>query len=381
VTSPGLQLHTSLVRKVELARAFLSLAQAAVRSSSDLNLYVAVNHLQDAAEIFLYAVAEHLGVSLKERSGFDGYFDQINTKTTTELPFRSRLNALNKTRVNSKHHAVQPERKEVLAFTTVVGEFFEEVSRTIFSIEFANISLVHLITNEKIRVALITATDAFLQERYDECLVETRKAFYHEFEKAFDVSSFTNQETYKPWTGWFCKAPTFAQNANYIDKNVKEPTDFIVFDHSRIDADLSKSGLSHTTFWNVWRLTPAVFLKGGSDEWVIKHDARVFDEEGIRERAEYALHATTDLCLSEQRNREATLSGPYRSWSIKLRKGTVPLYSKADKTGQSQTLPESLKEVAASSWIEGLDGQIYWNVTLLEPFMFGFVSNDDVVPS
>src|ERR1041385_6137765 len=149
VTSPGLQLDTSVVRKVELARAFLSLARAAVQSSSDLNLYVAVNHLQDAAEISLYAVAEHLSVSLKERRGFDSYFDQINTRTTTELPFRPRFNALNKTRVNSKHYSVQPERKEVLAFAPVVGEFFEEVSRTVLKIEFANISLVHLITNEK----------------------------------------------------------------------------------------------------------------------------------------------------------------------------------------------------------------------------------------
>jgi hypothetical protein len=378
VTSPGLQLDISVVRKVELARAFLSLAQAAVRSSSDLNLYVAVNHLQDAAEIFLYAIAEHLGVSLKERGGFDGYFDQINTRTTTELPFRPRLNALNKTRVNSKHYAVQPERKEVLAFATVVGEFFEEVSRTVLGMELAKISLVHLITNEKIRAALTSATDAFLQGRYDECLIETRKAFYHEFEKAFDVSSFANQETYEWWKGWFCKAPTFAQNANYIDKNVKEPTDFIVFDHSRIDADLSKSGLSHTTFWNVWRLTPAVFLKAEPDEWIVKHDARVFDEEGIRERAEYALHATIDLCLSAQRNREQTLSGPYTVWTIKLRKGEVPLYSKADRNGQSQKLPADLPEISASSWVEGFDGLVYWNVTLREPLMFGFVCNDDV---
>lgn len=378
--SSTLQLNIGVVKKVELARAFLGLAQAAARSASDFNLYVSTNHMQDATEIFLFAVAEHLGVSLKEKGGFDGYFDQINSKAKTDIPFRSRLNALNKTRVNSKHYAVQPERKEVLAFVTVVDEFFAEVSRTVLGIEFAQISLVHLISNEKIRAALAGATDAFVQGRYDDCLIETRKAFYHEFEKPYDVSEFKNQKADAWWKGWFCKAPAFARNSDYIDKNVKEPTDFIVFDHSRVDADLSKGGLSHTTFWNVWRLTPAIFLKAEPDEWIVKHDARVFEAEGIRQRAEYVLHATIDLCLSAQRNREATLSGPYRSWLVKLRKGKVPLYSKADSRSESQTLPENLAEISASSWIEGLDGQTYWTVMLDKPLMFGFVSNDDVIP-
>jgi hypothetical protein len=378
--SHALQLGLTVVRKVEVARAFLALAQAAVRSSSDFNLYVATNHLQDAAEIFLFAVAEHLGVNLKEKGGFDGYFEQINAKADTQLPFRPRLNALNKTRVNAKHYGVQPERKEVIAFVTVVGEFFAEVSRTLLGMEFARISLVHLITNEKIRQHVTTATEAFLQSRYDDCLIETRKAFYREFETAFDVSSFVNHNPSEWWRGWWCKAPAFARNADYIQKNVKEPTDFIVLDHSKIDADLSSLGLSHTTFWNVWRLTPAVFLKTEPDQWVVKHDWRVFAEDGIRQRAEYALHATIDLCLSAQKNREATLSGPHGAWIVKLRRGNIALYSKADIKSPSQALPENLEEIPASSWVEGLDGRIYWSVTLLEPLMFGFVSNDDVLP-
>ena len=352
-TSSNLQLNVGVVKKVELARAFLGLAQAAARSASDFNLYVSTNHMQDATEIFLFAVAEHLGVSLKEK-GFDGYFAQINSKTEKELPFRPRLNALNKTRVNAKHYGVQPDRKEVLGFIAVVGEFFEEVSRTLLGVEFATISLVHLISNDKIRLALSAATDAFLQGQYDDVLIETRKAFYHEFESRFDVSSFANQKEYQWWAGWFCSAPAFAQNAAYIEKNVKEPTDFIVLDHSKIDADLSKIGVSHTTFWNVWRLTPAMFLKEDKNEWIVKRDCRVFDEEGICERAEYVLHATIDLCLSAQRNRESTLSGPYTSWMIKLRKPGALLYEKADKRSLSQALPAGVEEIAASYWVTGL---------------------------
>lgn len=377
MSSPPLQVAVGVVKKVELARAFLGLAQDAARSQNDFNLYVATNHLQDATEIFLFAVAEHLGVSLREKAGFDGYFDQINAKVPKELPFRPRLNALNKTRVSSKHFGVQPERKEVLAFAVVVSEFFEEVSRSVIGVDFGRISLVHLIDKENIRQALKAATDAFVEGRYGDSLVETRKAFYHEFETSYDVSSFQDKET-PTWTRWFCFAPAHAQSLDYIEKNVLEPTDFIVLDHSQIDADLSKKGINHTTFWNVWRLTPALFLDTVSGEWIVKNERRVFDEEGIRERSEYVLHAVTDLCLSAQRNREATKSGPYRSWKLKPRRAGVPLYNKADSQSPSQNLPD-VNEVAGAFWVKGFDGLIYWSVVLTKPYLSGFVANDDVL--
>ena len=377
-TSPALQLEVGIVKKVELARAFLGLAQAAVRSSSDFNLYVAANHMQDAAEMFLFGVAEHLGVSLKEKGGFDGYFEQINLKTGKELPFRPRLNALNKTRVSSKHYGVQPERKEAVEFVAVVGLFFEEVSRTHLGVEFAGISLVHLIGNDKIREALSSAQEAFLEARHEDVLIESRKALYLEFESAYDVSEFIDKTKPGPLDGWWCSAPFYARTADYIKKNVNVPTDYIVLDHSKIDARLSKAGVSHTTFWNVWRLTPALFQPKDASDWIVKHEARVFDEDGIRERAEYVLHATVDLCLSAQRDREATRSGPYTYWAIRLRKGGVSLYQKADRKSVSQPMPDGVERLSALYWVKGFDGGIYWNVVLKDPWMEGFVSNEDV---
>jgi len=377
-TSPMLALNLEVVRKIGLARAFLGLAQVAARSANDFNLYVATNHMQDAVEIFLFAVTEHIGVGLKERSAFDVYFEQINLKTGKELPFRSRLNALNKTRVSSKHYGVQPERREVQGFLVVVGEFFEEICSDLLNVDLSQISLVQLISNERVRNAMSNANDAFLHGRYKEVLIESRKAFYQEFEISYDVSSFIGEKDSQRWTGFCCAAPRYARSGDYIEKNVKEPTDFIVLDHSKIDADLAKCGLSHTTFWNVWRLTPALFLLKDSDKWIVRHEAQVFSEDGIRERAEYVLHATIDLCLSAQRNREATRIGPYATWTIRLREAGVSLYEKADKKSMSQPLPGGMTEIPALFWVNGLDGGIYRNVALLEPFRLGFVSNDDV---
>lgn len=378
--APISTIRPDVVRKVELARSFFGLARSASRSPHDLNLYVSVNHLQDAVEIFLFAVADHLTVSLKEKGGFDGYFESINARTGGQLPFRPRLNALNKTRVNSKHYAVQPDRREVQEFVTVSEEFFIEVSRSLLGVEFDQISLVHLISRQKICVALENAQQAFAEKRYKDALIETRKAFYHEFEEHYDISIFEEQETPSmSFAKMMCPAPAFAKSADYIAKSVKDPTDFIALDHSKVDADLSKAGISHTMFWNVWRTTPPVYQKKDGDEWFVKGEFRVLEENGIRERAEYALHSTIELCLTAQRNREATRSGPYGAWTIRIRPGEVWVYEKADPQSNSKLIPQGIDSAIASSWVNGLDGRTYWHVFLDDSSVFGFVLEEDLI--
>ncbi len=52
-------LKPEVIKKVEQARSFFDLAQVAAKSSHDLNLFVAINQVQDAVEIFLFALADH----------------------------------------------------------------------------------------------------------------------------------------------------------------------------------------------------------------------------------------------------------------------------------------------------------------------------------
>ena len=77
----------------------------------------------------------------------------------------------------------------------------------------------------------------------------------------------------------FCDAPYYTRNKKFISESVKEPTDFIQLDHSKIDAELTKQGLAHVAFWNVWRLTPSVYFDQETEEWFIKYDYRVFEAE------------------------------------------------------------------------------------------------------
>ena len=379
-------LKAEVVRKVELARSFFDLAQTAAKSSHDLNLFIAINQLQDAVEIFLFALADHLGISFKEKSSFDGYLESISSHTGSALPFRQRIIALNKARVNSKHYAIQPDRREVNGFVTVAREFFADTSQTHFGLSFDEISLVDLLSTNEIKKHLSNALLALKEKRYEDALIESRKAFYNEFEKSYDISKFKDRATSAGelkisdlFLDWGCDAPYYTRNAEYILKNVADPTGFIALDHSKVDADLSKEGISHTLFWNVWRMTPQVFYLKDEDKWFVKGEFRVMDQSGLQERAEYAVHSTIELCLTTQRNRDATRGGAYGSWEVKLRQGEIRIYAKADINSESQIIPAEFSKASSNCWVDGIDGNLFWECSLDEYRLKGFILQDDLL--
>jgi hypothetical protein len=102
-----------IIRRICLARHLYELSRRSLKSDNDFYLFSGVNLLQDAVEAFLVAVADSVDASLDERTNFDKYFVLINEKIAPkELPFKNRLLRLNRLRVDSKHHGIQPARDE-----------------------------------------------------------------------------------------------------------------------------------------------------------------------------------------------------------------------------------------------------------------------------
>src|ERR1700722_13876443 len=127
-----------VVRRVCLARHLYELGTMSLRTSNDVHLFSAVNLMQDAVEAFLIAVGEHMGAKFDERTPFDKYFVEINTKIAPqELPFKQKLLRLNRIRVDSKHHGIQPARDECDRMAVSVREFFDEVTNSIFKTSFS----------------------------------------------------------------------------------------------------------------------------------------------------------------------------------------------------------------------------------------------------
>jgi len=228
----------------------------------------------------------------------------------------------------------------------------------------------------------------FEKENFVETLINCRKAIYVEIENDYEISHFKDADTSIPAFGLMMygyKAPYWAKNKQYIEENVTEPTGYIVYDHSSLEMDLVKNGVSTSTFWNIYRLTPSVFRQEKDSEWVVKNKFRCFEKEGIKDRAEYVLTAAVELILSLHQSKNQTKSPEYHLYYIDLTQTEVPIYSKASKNSKIvRHTPEGLTQLETDFNVTGLDSQdTYWHVSNFEDSIFfsGFIHENYVKSS
>src|SRR5262249_42920107 len=157
----------------------------------------------------------------------------------------------------------------------VVREFFDEVSHEILNANFATVSVIDLLREGEVKDLLLDAKSALDNSKLPECAIFCRKSIYLELERSYDTYLFKDYKDdrpgFHPLTALGTSAPFFARNKDYIEKNVFDPTDYVVYDHDHLNQELLQYSIDHTAFWNVWRLTPEVYKLGGK-QWVVKYD-------------------------------------------------------------------------------------------------------------
>lgn len=373
-------MNKSALNKLLLSRSLYQLAKEHVQSANGLRLSIACNLLQDAVECFLLALSEHVNADIGQGAQFDKYFQQINLKIAPrELPFRLRLISLNKLRVNSKHYGLEPAKTELEPLLITVWEFFSEITRSNFGRDFATISLVDMLSDGEAKEFLRQAEAAFELLDYAQCLIYCRQAIFVKFEWKYDAQKFLSGQS-PGLISFISKVPYFAKDQKYLDENVKEPTDYVIFDHNALEMELMKSGVDSVAYWNVWRLTPAVYRHSNDVPWVVKNDLRKLDSDGIKDRAEYVLLATTEMLLAEDKNRSRTRSADYRRFYLTLKNDVVPVFSKASKTSAVlQTTPAGVRKLYCDYSIAGLNEEgTFWHVAHWEEeaHIYGFVHED-----
>ena len=369
------------IRRISLARYLFQLGTSALRSSNDLHLFGAVNLMQDAVEAFLIAVGDVVSAEIDQNTKFDKYFIAINDRIKPkELPFKSKLLRLNRMRVDAKHHGIQPARDECDRVAVSVREFFDEVSSSVLSVNFATVSAIDLLDEGEIKEAILEAKAA--RERNDlmNCILGCRKAIYLQFEHKYDIAKFKDGEPKGFFTA-FSDAPYYARNKDYIEKNVGDPTDFIVLDHTAMDQELLKKGVDTIAFWNVWRLTPEIY-RTQDKEWIVKYDFDKLDENLLADKADYVLSTTIDIFLAITTAKRMERLQNYGRHHLNLAKEGVPVYRKADNRSEVvATTPSGMKKVWTEFYVTGLDGSgPYWSVYHMEKDLWfrGYISNEDV---
>ncbi len=369
------------VRRISLARHLYQLGKSSLQSPNDMHLFAAVNLLQDAVEAFLIAVADYLQAEIDQNTKFDKYFVLINDKISPkELPFKSKLLRLNRIRVGSKHYGIQPARDECDRVVVSVREFFDEVSRSIMGVNFSTVSAIDLLDEGEIKVLLLEAKTARESGDNEACVIACRKVLYIAVEHRYDVSKFSEAKP-RGILSSFTFAPYYAQDPQYIQENVKDPTDYIVRDHSRIDQDLLKDGVDTTAFWNMWRLTPEVY-RSEDQQWVVKHDFGKLDAATLSDNAEYVFSTTVDIALAINTSRKAVRWKQHGRYFLQLARECIPIYEKADIGSKvAATTPTGMTQIDTDYRVSGLKGDgPYWHVheTAKGTWLFGYVHDDDV---
>jgi len=376
-------MNKSTLNKLLLARSLFHLAKENISSTSGIRLSISCNLLQDAVECFLLALSEHINAGVGQRTDFDKYFEQINQKIAPrELPFKLRLISLNKLRVNVKHYGLEPAKAELEPMLTTVWEFFDEVTRTDFGKDFATISLLDMLRDSEQKTLLKQAESAFEEGMYADCLILCRKAIFVKFEWQYDAQPFLTGNKTLGLIALGSQVPFFARDKEYIEENVQEPTDYVIYDHSALELDLMKKGVDSVAYWNVWRLTPEVYRQNKDASWIVKNDFKKLDSDGIKDRAEYVLLATTEILIAADQHLSRTRSPDYRRFYLTLKREAVPVYSKASKSSRiEQTTAHGIRKLYCDYSIDGLDGiGTFWHVIHWEEDarITGFVHEEDV---
>jgi hypothetical protein len=369
------------VRRISLARHLYQLGKSSLESPNDMYLFAAVNLLQDAVEAFLIAVADFVQAEIDQNTKFDKYFVLINEKISPkELPFKSRLIRLNRIRVDSKHYGIQPARDECERVAVSVREFFEEVSNSVLGANFSSVSAIDLLDAGEIKILLLEAKSARESGDHEACVIACRKVLYVAVEYRYDVSKFREGKA-QGLLGAFTNAPYYARDPQYIQENVNDPTDYVVLDHSRVDQDLLKEGVDTTAFWNVWRLTPAVYLSQ-EKQWVVKREFDKLDNATLSDNVEYIFSTTVDIALAIHASRKAVRLKQHGRYFLNLARQCAPIYEKADiKSKVAAITPAGMMQIDTHCKVIGLKGDgPYWQVREMtkDSWLRGYIHNDDV---
>lgn len=365
-----------------LSRFLFNNAMEHAHAHNEFAPYATANLLQDALEIFLLAAAEKMNAKIEKRTDFVTYLDKIDEKLTpSNLPFRLRLIQLNKLRVAAKHDALPPDAKEIETLVTVVQEFLREATQLIFRVDFTSINLISLVENKTIRDLLTEADESYQRRDFAATLIACRKAFFTEFEKRFDIKPL-EKEASTQFFGLITEAPLHARSIDYINNFVRSPFDYIVLDFTKIDNNLIKERIDPVVFWNIWRLTPAVYVDSDGN-WLVKHDLEKLEGD-IEQNATYVLENIIEILIRRQeRNKSSRYARNGLNFVLAVKTKNARIFKKADGHSEIHArLPDDATEVNVAARVPSLrtDESPFWEITYLKNggFLMGYMSEDDL---
>lgn len=369
------------IRRLRFARLLMHQAYDHARVDFDARNAACLTSMQDAVETLLLIVAEKVDATLGNRPDFDKYFQHINAKISpATLPSHSALMRLNRMRVSAKHAGVFPSHNQVVELMPVVTEFMVEVCEAYLGVSWHTANLASMVENDAQKRLLQEAETYLAESRFPEAMIAARKAFFLAFEKSFDISAFDGTQPVNAFTTFGCDAPSWAKSRDYIANHVGDPFGYIVIDHNVLEAKLFRLGIDPVAFWNVWRLTPAVYLtKDG--RWLLKQDYSKIGQPDPESDSIYVVETVTAFILrKEEKERMAKSIVLTTDWQLIPNPGGK-IYAKADDQSDVRLICEGNEALRVNAATCGFDGEGgWWDVfwTGKGQVVHGFIREPDI---
>lgn len=155
-----------------------------------------------------------------------------------------------------------------------------------------------------------------------------------------------------------------------------------MLDIPRIDAELGKDGVDLTLFWNIWRLTPAVWRKPDG-KWLVKHSIDIIENPSISYDLIYVIESLISVIIQIELRRGLARYKKSYFKSIGIIEN-VPVYEKASLSSNVvDRIPLGIDRVNVMDATQGLDtDDWFWSAAFMRkdgPFIFGYIRASDTL--
>lgn len=263
--------------------------------------------LQDSLELIVLALLRERGVDNKkniEAKGFDELLGELRSDGVS-VPKIGTLKAMNKERVVCKHFGQLAEPVTVRNYLGSVIIAVDRMTNEVIGQNLNDVYITDLLDNGEGKEYLANASVKIGQGDYLDALIEIRKAIYVEIEHDYSVFSYrpggdrTHRYGLLGLGAGGRKAPFFTKNKEWVEKNVKDPLDYVQIDYERIRIDAMEWGVHTEELNNVIRLTPDVFRADPKAEWKIRYDLEFPHNHANQANCSYCLDRTLAILLKK----------------------------------------------------------------------------------
>jgi hypothetical protein len=150
-------------------------AKTAQTERNELGVAVSLLLMHDAAELVMLAAADYL--QLGSKWTFMEFWEKVKLSGRREPGHKVPMDQLNTLRVGLKHKGTLPHSQTVRDLTPRVEAFCEEVSKDLLDLDFADLSLADLVSDDDVRNALRESQQALKTRDRDKAFLNVRIAF------------------------------------------------------------------------------------------------------------------------------------------------------------------------------------------------------------